>query len=120
MLRRRVDGNVINRKGRLDPHAAKQEHAARRLNRTNTFHNSILCTNESVVVAEESIADKLHQAMSKVGAYVSNPEFLAEAERLKVEINPRTGEWVEDFLRKSQESLTAEVRNRAQRILGIQ
>ncbi len=47
-------------------------------------------------------------------------EFLAEAERLKVEINPRPGEWVEEFLRKSQESLTPQVRNRARKILGLE
>jgi tripartite-type tricarboxylate transporter receptor subunit TctC len=49
-----------------------------------------------------------------------DPEFLAEAERLKVEIDPRTGEWLEEFLRKSKESLTAEVRNRARKILGME
>src|SRR5688572_31350157 len=41
---------------------------------SKSFDNSILCTNESVVVAEESIADKLLQALSRAGAYVAKPE----------------------------------------------
>jgi acyl-CoA reductase-like NAD-dependent aldehyde dehydrogenase len=48
--------------------------AAKRIIGSKSFDNSILCTNESVVVAEESIADKLLQAMSKAGAYVAKPE----------------------------------------------
>src|SRR5688572_30980366 len=41
---------------------------------SKSFDNSILCTNESVVVAEESIADKLLQALGRAGAYVAKPE----------------------------------------------
>jgi len=48
--------------------------AAKRIIGSKCFDNSILCTNESVVVAEESIADKLLQAMSKAGAYVAKPQ----------------------------------------------
>ena len=48
--------------------------AARRIIGSKSFDNSILCTNESVVVAEESIADKLLQAMARVGAYVAKPD----------------------------------------------
>ena len=48
--------------------------AAKRIIGSKSFDNSILCTNESVVVAEESIADKLLQALAKAGAYVAKPE----------------------------------------------
>jgi len=48
--------------------------AARRIIGSKSFDNSILCTNESVVVAEDSIADKLLQAMSRANAYVAKPE----------------------------------------------
>src|SRR5690348_6569298 len=48
--------------------------AAKRIIGSKSFDNSILCTNESVVVAEESIADKLLQALGKAGAYVAKPE----------------------------------------------
>lgn len=48
--------------------------AARRIVGSKSFDNSVLCTNESVVVAEESIADKLLQALTKAGAYVAKPD----------------------------------------------
>jgi hypothetical protein len=48
--------------------------AAKRIIGSKSFDNSILCTNESVVVAEESIADKLLQALGRAGAYVAKPE----------------------------------------------
>ena len=34
------------------------------------FDNSILCTNESVLVVEEAVADRLLQHMTHVGAYL--------------------------------------------------
>src|SRR5262249_32996776 len=48
--------------------------AAKRIIGSKSFDNSILCTNESVVVAEESIADKLLQALSRANAYVARPD----------------------------------------------
>jgi len=48
--------------------------AAKRIVQSKSFDNSVLCTNESVVVAEEGIADKLLQAMAKAGAYVAKPD----------------------------------------------
>ena len=48
--------------------------AAKRIIGSKSFDNSILCTNESVVVAEESIADKLLQALGKAGGYVAKPD----------------------------------------------
>lgn len=49
-----------------------------------------------------------------------DPEFIQEAEKLRAEISPKSGQWVEEFLRKSKESLSADVRNRARKILGIE
>jgi acyl-CoA reductase-like NAD-dependent aldehyde dehydrogenase len=48
--------------------------SAKRIIASKSFDNSILCTNESVVVAEESIADKLLQALSRAGAHVAKPD----------------------------------------------
>ena len=48
--------------------------AARRIVESKSFDNSVLCTNESMVVAEEVIADKLLQALAKAGAYVAKPD----------------------------------------------
>lgn len=43
---------------------------AARIIESKAFDNSILCTNESVVIAEEAIADKLLSAFAREGAYV--------------------------------------------------
>lgn len=50
--------------------------AARRIVDSKSFDNSILCTNESVVVAEEAIADELLRHLARAGAYLCS-----EAER---------------------------------------
>lgn len=49
---------------------------AARIIESKAFDNSILCTNESVVIAEEAIADKLLAAMTREGAYVLKDEEL--------------------------------------------
>ncbi len=48
--------------------------AAKRIIQSKSFDNSVLCTNESVVVAEASIADKLLQTLTRAGAYVAKPD----------------------------------------------
>jgi len=57
--------------------SADLEAAARRIVESKSFDNSILCTNESVVVAEEGIADRLLSAFGRSGAYVAKPEEVA-------------------------------------------
>jgi acyl-CoA reductase-like NAD-dependent aldehyde dehydrogenase len=57
--------------------SADLDQAAKRIVESKSFDNSILCTNESVVVAEESIADRLLSAFGKNGAYVAKPEEVA-------------------------------------------
>jgi acyl-CoA reductase-like NAD-dependent aldehyde dehydrogenase len=54
--------------------------AARRLVESKAFDNSILCTNESVVLAHAPIADRLLEALRSAGAHVCRPE---EVERLR-------------------------------------
>jgi acyl-CoA reductase-like NAD-dependent aldehyde dehydrogenase len=51
--------------------------AAKRIVESKSFDNSILCTNESVVIAEESIADRLLGSFARNGAYVAKPEEVA-------------------------------------------
>jgi acyl-CoA reductase-like NAD-dependent aldehyde dehydrogenase len=53
--------------------------AAKKLVDSKAFDNSILCTNESVLIVEESIADRFLAEMSRQGAHV-----LSDAERDKV------------------------------------
>lgn len=57
-------------------------HAAKRIVESKSFDNSILCTNESVVLAVESIADRLLQGLKSAGAYVAKPEEVAALREL--------------------------------------
>lgn len=53
--------------------------AAERLVTSKAFDNSVLCTNESVLIVEESVADRLLREMTRQGAHV-----LSDDERDKV------------------------------------
>jgi acyl-CoA reductase-like NAD-dependent aldehyde dehydrogenase len=50
--------------------------AAKRIVMSKSFDNSILCTNESVLVAEEAIADKLERHLQNEGAHLCEGEDL--------------------------------------------
>jgi acyl-CoA reductase-like NAD-dependent aldehyde dehydrogenase len=54
--------------------------AARRIVDSKAFDNSVLCTNESVLIAEESIASALNSALTRNGAHILDAEG---AERLR-------------------------------------
>jgi acyl-CoA reductase-like NAD-dependent aldehyde dehydrogenase len=54
--------------------------AAKRIVASKSFDNSVLCTNESVLIAEATIADKLVRQMQTEGAYLCSEE---ETERLR-------------------------------------
>jgi acyl-CoA reductase-like NAD-dependent aldehyde dehydrogenase len=56
--------------------------AAKRIVDSKSFDNSILCTNESVVVAEEAVADKLLAALRGAGAYIAKPEEVDQLREL--------------------------------------
>jgi acyl-CoA reductase-like NAD-dependent aldehyde dehydrogenase len=62
--------------------SADLDAAARRILQSKSFDNSVLCTNESVVVAEAAIADRLLTAFERAGAYVAKPEEVAELREL--------------------------------------
>jgi len=51
--------------------------AAQRIADSKSFDNSVLCTNESVLVAERSIVDTLRKAMERAGAYFLSVEETA-------------------------------------------
>lgn len=61
---------------------------------SKAFDNSVLCTNESVLIAVESIADALEKALVRQGGYVTSP---AETDAVRSVIfdgdRPRT-EWI--------------------------
>jgi acetaldehyde dehydrogenase/alcohol dehydrogenase len=48
--------------------------AAERIVASKAFDNSVLCTNESVLVVEESVADKLQRELERAGAYILDAE----------------------------------------------
>ncbi|MFC0449188.1 aldehyde dehydrogenase family protein [Rhodococcus jostii] len=48
--------------------------AAGRIVDSKAFDNSLLCTNESVLIAEETIADRLERELTHAGAYVLDQE----------------------------------------------
>ncbi|MGH6718202.1 MAG: aldehyde dehydrogenase family protein [Alphaproteobacteria bacterium] len=57
--------------------SADLEAAARRIVESKSFDNSVLCTCESVVVAEQAIADKLLAALARNGAHVLDEDGVA-------------------------------------------
>jgi len=44
--------------------------AAQRIVDSKAFDNSVLCTNESVLIAEDAVADKLRAALTRAGAHI--------------------------------------------------
>lgn len=63
----------------VDPSAEMQD-AARRIVDSKSFDNSILCTNESVLITLPEADKKLRQALKQAGAYLCDEE---EVERLR-------------------------------------
>jgi acyl-CoA reductase-like NAD-dependent aldehyde dehydrogenase len=64
---------------------ADLQRAAQRIVDSKSFDNSILCTNESVVVVEEAVADRLLQHMEHVGAYLLDD---GERDRIRALVFP--------------------------------
>ena len=59
--------------------------AARQIVDSKSFDNSILCTNESVVIVEEEVADQLERELRKHGGHVLT---IAEAEQAREHLFP--------------------------------
>lgn len=62
--------------------------AARRIVASKSFDNSLLCTNESTLLAFQAIADELLVALQAEGAYICQPE---ECEQLRQLLFPPAG-----------------------------
>jgi acetaldehyde dehydrogenase/alcohol dehydrogenase len=75
--------------------------AARCIVDSKAFDNSILCTNESVLIAEERIADALERELVKQGAHVCSE---AEAEKLRETVFPE-GHWQLDLVGKDAQTI---------------
>ncbi|MGB6245902.1 MULTISPECIES: aldehyde dehydrogenase family protein [Gordonia] len=61
-------------------HSADLRAAARRIVESKAFDNSVLCTNESVLIVEESVSDGLIREMKNIGAALLNA---GETEQLR-------------------------------------
>jgi len=51
---------------------------------------------------------------------LKDPEFLADAKRVKLDINPRSGEYLADLMSGMKAQLTPEVLSRARKIVGLE
>lgn len=81
--------------------SADIEAAARRIVDSKAFDNSVLCTNESVLIAEESIAAKLSSALSRNGAHILDDDaarrlrqFMFPGGHLNTDVVGRDAAWI--------------------------
>jgi acetaldehyde dehydrogenase/alcohol dehydrogenase len=75
--------------------------AARRIVDSKAFDNSVLCTNESVLIAEESIAEKLRAALTRNGAHILDADgaqrlrgFMFPGGHLNTDVVGRDAAWI--------------------------
>lgn len=81
--------------------SADIEAAARRIVDSKAFDNSVLCTNESVLIAEESIAAKLGSALTRNGAHILDADaterlrqFMFPGGHLNTDVVGRSAAWI--------------------------
>lgn len=77
--------------------------AAKNIVDSKSFDNSILCTNESVVIAENAIADRLLRHMAREGAYLCSVEerdrlrdYLFTDKGFNIEALGKSATWIAD------------------------
>lgn len=75
--------------------------AARRIVDSKAFDNSVLCTNESVLIAEDAIHDKLGKELERAGAYVLDDEagqrlrsYMFLGTHLNTEVVGKSAAWI--------------------------
>ena len=75
--------------------------AATRIVASKAFDNSVLCTNESVLIAEDSIADKLRGALTRAGAHLLDEDgarrlraYMFADGRLNTDVVGRDAAWI--------------------------
>lgn len=75
--------------------------AARRIVDSKAFDNSVLCTNESVLIAEEAIAGKLRSSLTRHGAHILDAdaterlrEYMFGEGVLNTEVVGRDASWI--------------------------
>ena len=75
--------------------------AAKRIVDSKAFDNSVLCTNESVLIAEDSIADSLRSALTRAGAHILDEDgarrlrsYMFADGHLNTEVVGRDAAWI--------------------------
>jgi acyl-CoA reductase-like NAD-dependent aldehyde dehydrogenase len=75
--------------------------AARRLVDSKAFDNSVLCTNESVLIVEESVADKFAQELLRAGAFILDEDaaqklrdYMFPYGKLNVDVVGKDASWI--------------------------
>jgi acetaldehyde dehydrogenase / alcohol dehydrogenase len=75
--------------------------AARRIVESKAFDNSVLCTNESVLIAEESVADRLRGELTRAGAHILDGDaaqrlraFMFVDDHLNTDVVGRDAAWI--------------------------
>jgi acyl-CoA reductase-like NAD-dependent aldehyde dehydrogenase len=84
--------------------------AAAKLVASKAFDNSVLCTNESVLVVEEAVADRMLQEMTRQGAHVLDA---AERDRVRDTVFPQ-GRFDTSLVGKDAVSIAAKAGVRVQ------
>ena len=81
--------------------SADIEAAARRIVDSKAFDNSVLCTNESVLIADDSIAAKLSSALTRNGAHILDADaalrlrqFMFPDGHLNTDVVGRSAAWI--------------------------
>jgi len=88
--------------------------AAKRIVDSKSFDNSILCTNESVLIVEEAAADGLLRHLEREGAHMLSGE---EAARVRELVFPK-GEFDTRLVGKSAAHIATEAGSASVRVLG--
>jgi acetaldehyde dehydrogenase/alcohol dehydrogenase len=78
--------------------------AARCIVDSKAFDNSILCTNESVLIVEERVADRLERELVKQGAHICSAD---EADRVRDTVFP-DGHWRLDLIGRDAQAIARE------------
>ena len=81
--------------------SADVEAAARRIVDSKAFDNSVLCTNESVLIVEEAVAGKLSAALTRNGAHILDEDgahrlrqFMFPGGKLNTDVVGRSAAWI--------------------------
>lgn len=77
--------------------------AAEQIVDSKAFDNSVLCTNESVLVVEEAVGDKLQRELERAGAYILDEEagqrlraYMFFSGHLNTEVVGKDAAWIAD------------------------